>query len=50
MVVLDRAVYRYLTKKGHKMIRTSNQYWVVLKSGTLMLLDKPPALNAKPML
>ena len=32
------------------MIRTSNQYWAVLRDGALMLLDKPPALNAKPML
>jgi len=32
------------------MIRTSNEYWAVLKGGALMLLDKPPALNAKPML
>ena len=40
----------YLNKKGHKMISTSNQYWAVLKGGALMLLDKPPALNTKPML
>jgi antitoxin component HigA of HigAB toxin-antitoxin module len=32
------------------MIRTNNEYWAVLKGGALMLLDKPPALNAEPML
>jgi len=40
----------YLTKKGHGALSRKKTYWVVLKAGALMLLDKPPALNAKPML
>jgi hypothetical protein len=40
----------YLSKKGHGTLKRKKVYWVVLKNGALMLLDKPPALNAKPML
>eukprot|EP01049_Picozoa_sp_SAG25_P000448 SAG25_NODE_16_length_24288_cov_31.926950_19_plen_122_part_00 len=39
----------YLSKKGHGKLSRSKKYWVVLKGGALMLLDKPPALNAKPV-